>query len=235
MSFAGMNELAEHLEQLAGRTDDVSVVVLTGGVDGYFVAHADLDDLAALARGEPGTGDPGGWGRAMRLLEDMPQPTVAAIDGQAWGGGCEIALACTMRVGSERAHLGQPEVAVGIIPGAGGSQRLPRLVGGGVGAELVISGRIVEAEEALRLGLLNAVLPGAGAAFVDAAVEWCGRFTRHSPAAVFAAKRAVVDGLKGTLGEGLALEGRLFLGLNASDDAQQRNAATRGEGVPRVE
>ena len=231
MDFASMVELADHLDALAERTDDVGVVVLTGGVDGYFVAHADLDDLAALARGERGSGDPSGWGRSIRALEQMPQPTVAAIDGQAWGGGCEISLACTMRVGSERAHLGQPEVVVGIIPGAGGSQRLPRLVGGGIGAELVLSGRIVAADEALRIGLLNAVLPTEG--FVDHAIEWCGRFTRHSPAALFAAKQAVVQGLHGTLAEGLALEGRLFLQLNASDDAQQRNAATRGQGVPR--
>ena len=231
MSFAAMNELADELEALAGRTDEVSVVVLTGGVDGYFVAHADLDDLAALAKGQPGTGDPAGWGRAMRLLEEMPQPTIAAIDGQAWGGGCEISLACTMRVGSERAHLGQPEVVVGIIPGAGGSQRLPRLVGGGVGAELVLSGRIVQADEALRIGLLNAVLPTAG--FVDAVVDWCGRFTRNPNPALFAAKQAVVQGMKGTLQEGLAIEGQLFLRLNASDEAQQRNAATRGQGVPR--
>lgn len=231
MSFAAMNELADELEALAGRTEEAAVVVLTGGVDGYFVAHADLDDLAALAKGQPGTGDPSGWGRAMRLLEEMPQPTVAAIDGQAWGGGCEISLACTMRVGSERAHLGQPEVVVGIIPGAGGSQRLPRLVGGGVGAELVLSGRIVQADEALRIGLLNAVLPIDG--FVDAVVEWCARFTRNPNPALFAAKQAVVQGMKGTLQEGLAIEGQLFLRLNASDDAQQRNAATRGEGVPR--
>ena len=231
MDFASMVELADHLDALQHRTDDVAVVVLTGGVDGYFVAHADLDDLAALAKGRPGSGDPSGWGRALRLLEEMPQPTVAAIDGQAWGGGCEISLACTMRVGSERAHLGQPEVVVGIIPGAGGSQRLPRLVGGGIGAELVLSGRVVEAEEALRIGLLNAVLPVEG--FVDAVIEWCGRFTRHPSAAVSAAKQAVVQGLKGTLAEGLALEGRLFLQLNASDDAQARYAATRGQGVPR--
>jgi enoyl-CoA hydratase/carnithine racemase len=153
----------------------------------------------------------------------MPQPTVAAIDGQAWGGGCETSLACTMRIGSTRAHLGQPEVAVGIIPGAGGTQRLPRLVGGGRGAELCLSGRIVGAEEAERIGLLNAVLPVDG--FREAAIEWCGQISRHPAPAVFAAKRAVVDGLRGSLDDGLRLEGQLFLELNASDDAKARNAA----------
>lgn len=223
MNLASMTELAGHLETLAGATDEVTVVMLTGGVDGYFIAHADLDDLAAFARGEVPEGDPRAWSRALGLLEDMPQPTVAAIDGQAWGGGCETALACTMRIGSTRAHLGQPEVSVGMIPGAGGTQRLPRLVGPGIGAELCLSGRIVEATEAHRIGLLNAVLDVDG--FRDAAVEWCQRIARHPAPAVFAAKRAVVEGLRGTLAEGLALEGRLFAALNSSEEARRRNAA----------
>jgi enoyl-CoA hydratase len=223
MNIASMAELALHLERLAKQSDEVSVVMLTGGVDGYFIAHADLDDLAKLSRGEDVGGDLSAWPRALHLLESMPQPTVAAIDGQAWGGGCETALACTLRIGSERSHLGQPEVSVGIIPGAGGTQRLPRLVGGAVGAELCMSGRVIQADEALRIGLLNAVLPTEG--FVDASLEWCGRIARNSAPAVFAAKRAVVQGLALPLQEGLRLEGRLFAELNASDDAKQRNAA----------
>lgn len=225
MNLASMTELVGLLDDLSRRTDDVSVVMLTGGVDGYFVAHADLDDLALFAKGQLPEGDPASWRDATALLESMPQPTVAAIDGQAWGGGCEISLACTMRVGSERAHLGQPEVAVGIIPGAGGTQRLPRLVGGGIGAELVLSGRIVQADEAHRIGLLNAVLPTDG--FVDAAVDWCEQIARHSPAAVFAAKRAVVEGLRLPLEDGLRLEGRAFVEVNSSEDARARNAAVR--------
>jgi enoyl-CoA hydratase len=223
MDLASMTELAEHLEALAERTADVTVVMLTGGVDGYFIAHADLDDLARIATGELPLGDPRAWTRALSLLESMPQPTVAAIDGQAWGGGCETALACTMRVGSPRAHLGQPEVAVGIIPGAGGTQRLPRLVGSAIGAELCLSGRIVDADEAQRIGLLNAVLTDEP--FVDAARDWCGRIARHSSGAVFAAKRAVVEGLALPLAEGLAHEGRAFLAINASADARARNAS----------
>jgi enoyl-CoA hydratase/carnithine racemase len=222
MNLASMTELAEHLEALAGRTDDVRVVMLTGGVDGYFIAHADLDDLALVAAGGQPEGDLRAWSRATALLESMPQPTVAAIDGQAWGGGCETALACSMRVGSERAHLAQPEVAVGIIPGAGGTQRLPRLVGQGIGIELCTTGRRVFAEEALRIGLLNAVLPVEG--FVGHAREWCGRIARNPAPAVFAAKEAVVEGLKLPLAGGLALEGRMFLEINASDEARARNA-----------
>ena len=223
MDLVSMGELADHLAALAEQTDAVRVVMLTGGLDGYFIAHADLDDLAKLAKGEPIEGDLGSWFRALSLLESMPQPTVAAIDGQAWGGGCETSLACTMRIGSERAHLGQPEVAIGIIPGAGGTQRLPRLVGGAIGAELCLSGRIVPAEEAHRIGLLNAVLPTDG--FRDAAIVWCQQISRHPGPAVFAAKRAVVEGLRGPLDAGLRLEGELFLQLNASDDAKARNEA----------
>ena len=164
ISIAAMTELADALHEIAGRTSDVTVVVLTGGVDGYFIAHADLDDLASLGRGESVEGDPRAWRRALSTLESMPQPTVAAIDGQAWGGGCETALACTVRLGSERAHLGQPEVTVGLIPGAGGTQRLPRIAGPAVGAELCTIGRVLDADEALRVGLLNAVLPTDGQA-----------------------------------------------------------------------
>lgn len=222
MDLASMTELAEQLEGLAARPDEVRVVVLTGGVDGYFIAHADLDDLALLASGGRPEGDPRAWSRALALLGGMPQPTVAAIDGQAWGGGCETALACDLRLVSERAHLAQPEVNVGIIPGAGGTQRLPRLVGRAVAIELVTTGRRVFAEEALRVGLANAVLPTEG--FLDHVRGWCGRIARNPAAAVFAAKAAVVEGAELPLDEALALEARTFARLNASDEARARNA-----------
>jgi enoyl-CoA hydratase/carnithine racemase len=229
MDMASMTELVAHLEELAARTDEFTVVMLTGGVDGYFIAHADLDDLAAIARGDMPAGDPRSWSRATELLETMPQPTVAAIDGQAWGGGCETSLACTLRVGSERAHMGQPEVAIGIIPGGGGTQRLPRLVGAAIGAELCLTGRIVDAREAKRIGLLNEVLPTDG--FAGHAVEWCQQIARHPAPAVFKAKRAVVEGLRLPLDEGLRLEVGLFLEANASEDAQARNAQVNRGGA----
>jgi enoyl-CoA hydratase len=222
MDLASITELVGLLEGLASGPDDVTVVMLTGGVDGYFVAHADLDDLVARAQGEQPSGDPEAFAKATALLESMPQPTVAAIDGQAWGGGCELALACTLRVGSERAHLALPEVSVGVIPGAGGTQRLPRIVAPAVAAEIILSGRIVKAQDALRIGLLNDVLPTEG--FRDHALSWCGRITRHSRAAVLAAKRATVDGARLPLAEGLRLERSLFDRLNESPAAQERIA-----------
>src|SRR6202008_4749701 len=128
MNRASMTDLAVHLEAVATRSD-VMVVVLTG-VDGCFIAHADLDELAAAGKASD-AGDPNVWHRPLRLLESIPQPTIAATGGQAWGGRLETALGGSMRGASERAHLALPEVSIGVIPGAGGTQRLARLVGAG--------------------------------------------------------------------------------------------------------
>jgi len=216
MSFAAMGEL-EQLVVAVAQDPDVRVLVLTGGVPGYFVAHADLDDLARLGRSEPVEGDALSWSRTFDLLARMPQPVVAAVNGQAWGGGCELAMACTLRVAAASAHLAQPEVSVGIIPGAGGTQRLPRLVGPGRAAELILSGRVVAADEALRIGLVEAVLPDEG--FVDAAVEWVQPIAAKPRQAVAAAKRAMVEGNELPLGEGLVVEGRLFLECQTGTEA----------------
>ncbi len=159
MSFAAVIELGDALESLTAKTGQVKVVMLTGGVDGVFIGHAELADLARAGEGRATEQELGSWARAERLLEEIPQPTIAAIDGLASGGGNEIALTCTLRVGSERAQLQQPEVTAGIIPGGGGSVRLPRLVGPGIAAEAVITGRAFSAQEALRAGWINAILP----------------------------------------------------------------------------
>lgn len=226
MSMAAMTELEGVVDGIAD-DESVTVLIITGGVDGYFIAHADLGDLAQLGTGEPVEGDPGSWGRTFARLASMPQPVVAAINGQAWGGGSELALAATLRVAAESATLGQPEVAVGIPPGAGGTQRLPRLIGAGRAAELILSARTVDAAEALRIGYVDAVLPDEG--FAEAAIEWAGRIAAHPRAAVVAAKRAIVDGAGLPLEDGLALEGRLFVECQTSADtvAIQRAVADR--------
>jgi len=231
MSMAAMSELEGVLGDLA-TDDDVNVVVITGGVPGYFVAHADLDDLSAIGRGEQVEGDPGSWGRTFARIESMPQPVIAAVNGQAWGGGCELSLACTLRVAAQSAHFGQPEVAVGIIPGAGGTQRLPRLVGAGRAANLVLSARIIDATEAERIGLVDAVLPDEG--FVEAAIEWAQAIATKPRPAVVAAKRAIIDGLRLPLDEGLALEGRLFIECQLRPDtvALQERVADAERATP---
>jgi len=225
-----MTELEGVLDGLAS-DESVSVVVITGGVEGYFIAHADLDDLTKIGRGEPVEGDPRSWYRVLNLLETMPQPTVAAINGQAHGGGSELSWACTLRLIAESGHMGQPEVVVGIIPGAGGTQRLPRLIGAGRAADLILSGRAVHAKEALELGLVNAILPDDG--FVDHVVEWLGPISRNPRSAVAAAKKAIVDGLRLPLDDGLRLEGRLFGELQTSPEAielEERASQTYASG-----
>ena len=232
MSMAAMGEL-EQLASEVAEDRDVAVLVLTGGVDGYFVAHADLDDLTKLGKGEPVEGDPGSWGRTFRILESMPQPVVAAVDGQAWGGGCELSLACTLRVASERAHFGQPEVAVGIIPGAGGTQRLPRLVGAGRAAELVLSARIIDAPEALRIGLVEAVLPTDG--FVEHVLAWVQSMATKPPRRALRGQARVIQGLRLPLDEGLRLEGQLFIECQTRPDtvALQERVADTERNTPR--
>lgn len=226
MSFLAMTQLEQALTELAA-DDDVRVVILTGGVAGYFVAHADLDDLRAIGRGQSVEGDPASWGRTLALLTTMPQPVIAAVNGQAWGGGCELALACTMRLVSTSGHFAQPEVNVGIIPGAGGTQRLPRLVGAGRAAELVLSGRVVRADEAVAIGLANAVLADEG--FVDAAVAWARPIAAKPATALAAAKQAILEGASLPLDEALRLESRLFLELQTGREALdlQRRALDR--------
>ena len=228
MSFAAMTELEQVLLKLQD-DDGVRVVVLTGGVPGYFVAHADLDDLRAIGQGQPVEGDPSSWGRTLALLGSMPQPTIAAVNGQAWGGGCELSLACTTRLVAASGHFAQPEVNVGIIPGAGGTQRLPRLIGAGRAAELVLSGRVVGAAEAVAIGLANDVLPDDG--FVDAVVEWARPISSKPRTALAAAKRAMLEGLSMPLADGLRLEGQLFIGLQTGGEALdlQRSALDRYE------
>jgi enoyl-CoA hydratase len=228
MSMAAMSEL-ESLTETVAADDTVNVLVVTGGVPGYFVAHADLDDLTKLGRGQPVDGDPLSWGRTFARFASMPQPVVAAVNGQAWGGGCELALACQLRVASESAHFSQPEVTVGIIPGAGGTQRLPRLVGPGRAADLVLSGRAIDAEEALRIGLVEAVLPDDD--FLGRVRSWVRPIAEKPRHALVAAKRALVDGAQLPLDDALRLEGRLFLECQTNAETLALEERFR-EGLP---
>ena len=150
-----LTELRDRLRELA-EDDAARVVVLTGAGERAFVAGADIKYMGGL-----GPGEAKAWGalghEAARLLEKMPKPTIAAINGFALGGGCELALACDLRYASSNARLGQPEINLGIVPGWGGTQRLARVCGLGVAKELILTGRPVDAEEALRIGLVNAI------------------------------------------------------------------------------
>src|SRR5204863_5039173 len=190
-----LQELHDRLRELA-HDDEVRVVVLTGAGDRAFVAGADIKHMSSLGVLE--AREWGGLGHACALLlETMRKPTIAAINGFALGGGCELALACDLRYAARTAKLGQPEVNLGIIPGWGGTQRLARATTLGFAKELILTGRTVDAEEAERRGLVNAVHDPV----LDKAREVGALLASKSPLALAAAKRALNHALQGDHGE----------------------------------
>jgi enoyl-CoA hydratase/carnithine racemase len=194
----------------------VKAVVITGG-DKVFAAGADIKELAATSVAEMADSIPE-LQSGLGVVATIPKPTVAAIEGLAFGGGLEVALAADWRVVSEAARLGLPEVSLGLIPGGGGIPRLVRQVGHSRARELVMTGRPVLSEEALRIGLVEQVVP-AGTTY-QAALAWARNFERSAPRAVEAAK-AVVAGLgDADLEAGLALERELFTGVFGTEDAK---------------
>lgn len=231
MRFADMTELEELVETVA-QDDSITVLVLASDVPGWFVLHGDLDDLLKLGRGEPFDGDALSWPRTLARFRTMPQIVVAAINGQAGGGGFEMTLACTLRVVGPRARLTFVEVALGLIPGGGGTQRLSRLIGPGRAAEMILSGRAVGAEEAVRLGIAERFVPDEP--FLDGVLSWLEPIAARPPAALAAAKRAVLDGIELPLDEGLALEGSLVAPLLADPAAMalQEAALARYRDTP---
>ena len=178
MTFADISEL-ERITAEVAQDDSATAFVIASDVPGWFVLHGDLDDLVKLGRGEPFDGDAGAWPRTLELFEQMPQIVVAAINGRAGGGGLEMILACTLRVVGPRASLRFVEVAIGLIPGAGGTQRLPGLIGPGRTAELILSGRAIGAEEAVRLGVAERHI--ADEPFLDAVLSWLGPIRSARP------------------------------------------------------
>jgi enoyl-CoA hydratase len=217
-----LTELRDRLRELAS-DDSTRAVVLTGAGDRAFVAGADIKYMAGLNADE--AKEWGGLGHeAARLLEEMPKPTVAAINGFALGGGCELALGCDLRYASGRARLGQPEIDLGIVPGWGGTQRLARVCGLGVAKELILTGRQVDAEEALRIGLVNAIADPV----LDHALEIAQNLAAKSPGALAVAKR-LLNLSPGALEREAAEFGDLF----ATEDAKEGLAAFAEKRAPR--
>jgi enoyl-CoA hydratase len=206
----------------AGQDPAVGVLVVTGAGDKAFVAGADIAELSSQTPVEGAAYARLGQAVLARL-ERLGKPSIAAINGYALGGGLELAMACTLRVASETARLGQPEVALGIIPGYGGTQRLARLVGPGRALEMVLTGEPIDAREAHRIGLVNRVVPHAELA---GAVETLARtLLTRGPAALRFALQAVHEGLQMTLDEGLSMEAALF-GLScATEDMREGTRA----------
>jgi enoyl-CoA hydratase/carnithine racemase len=217
-------QVQEELRAAATEASDnaeVRAVVVYGG-EKVFAAGADIKQMRDMSYADMAA-RAGALSSSLDSLSRIPKPVVAAINGYALGGGCEIALACDWRVAADDAKLGQPEITLGIIPGAGGTQRLPRLIGPSRAKDLVMSGRIVDAAEALAIGLVDKVVL-AGEVY-EAAVAMVRQYLTGPAQALRAAKLAIDGGLDQSLASGLAWESQLFSGLFATDDRREGMAA----------
>jgi enoyl-CoA hydratase len=216
-----MDELGDALNA-ARRDDSVRVLILTGSGEKAFIAGADIKELAQRT---PVDGKEFAlYGQEIiHRLETIGKPSIAAINGFALGGGCELALACTMRIASRNAKLGQPEVKLGILPGYGGSQRLPRLCGKGVAHEMILTGEMITADEALRIGLVNRVTEQAE--LLPTAESIARKIIANAPLAVKYAMEAVEHGMEMPQEEGLFLEAALFGLCCATEDMREGTRA----------
>ena len=201
---------------------EVRVIILTGAGERAFVAGADINELATYSPQQARECALRGQAVLSRI-EKLGKPTIAAVNGFALGGGCELALACSLRIASQTARLGLPEVKLGIIPGYGGTQRLPRLIGKGMALQLILTGEPLPAEEAFKWGLVNQVVaPGQ---LLPAAKELARKIVANAPLAVQYGLEAVHRGIESPLEEGLALEATLFGIAFASDDMKEGTRA----------
>ena len=221
LNMATMEELRSAFHELKNDSA-IRVVIMTGSGEKAFIAGADISELAkndAVAakeythRGQS----------VLNLIENLGKPTIACINGFALGGGCEIAMACTMRLASDNAKLGQPELKLGIIPGYGGTQRLPRLVGKGIAQQMVLTGEMISAQEAHRIGLVNEVITPAE--LIPRAEAIAHKIIANAPLAVQFAMEAVNKGMEMPLAEGLYLEATLFAVCCATEDKKEGTTA----------
>jgi enoyl-CoA hydratase/carnithine racemase len=210
-------QVVRELDEAIGRAaedDNVRAVVVWGG-EKVFAAGADINemedrDTITMFRYISGLQD------VFTKLEQLPLVTIAAINGYALGGGCELALACDLRICGEESQLGQPEILLGIIPGAGGTQRLPRLVGVGRAKDIIYSGRFVKSDEALAIGLVNKVV--APSDVYPTAVKWAQRYASGPSVALMAAKQVIQNGIETDMATGQLLERQAFAALFSSED-----------------
>jgi enoyl-CoA hydratase len=216
LNIATRGDILAALDELE-RDPDVRVVVITGAGEKAFIAGADINEFAGMSAVAQRAVMKGR--RAFDAVEDFPKPVIAMINGFALGGGCELALACDVRIASTRAKLGQPEIKLGIIPGGGGTQRLTRLIGEGKAMELMLTGDMLSAEEAERLGLVNHVY--APEELESKTMELANRIAEMSPVALAMAKQSVKNAARMNLREGLDSEVDLFALCFSSEDKEE--------------
>ncbi len=216
-----MDELADCIEQIRN-DDEVKAVILTGAGEKAFIAGADVNELAVQTPVQGKETSLAGQS-VLDGLENLGKPSIAAVNGYALGGGCELAMAATLRIASDAALFGQPEVKLGIIPGYGGTQRLPRLVGKGRALELILGGDPITAQEAYRMGLVNQVVPAAE--LIPAARALAKKIMANAPLAVRFAMEAVNHGLELSQQEGQFLEATLFGLVATTEDMKEGTRA----------
>ena len=221
LSAGVIADLRQAFERIAAEPE-IHAAILTGAGEKAFVAGADIQELASLSALEAQEFARRGQ-LVFRMLETSRKPYVAAVNGYALGGGLELAMACTVRFASENARLGQPEVKLGIIPGYGGTQRLPRLVGRGRALEMLLSGDPVTAAEAHRIGLVNAVVPQAE--LLDFSRAWLAKVMANAPTATGLVMEAVDVGLNAGLEEGLRFEAAAFALSATTEDGREGTRA----------
>jgi enoyl-CoA hydratase len=221
LNMATMEELRTAFHKIKNDAG-VRVVIMTGSGEKAFIAGADIGELskndAVSAKEYTHRGQ-----SVLNLIENLGKPVIACINGFTLGGGCEIAMACTMRLASENAKLGQPEVKLGIIPGYGGTQRLPRLVGKGIAMQLLLTGEMISAQEAHRIGLVNEVV--SAAELIPRAEAISQKIIANGPLAVQYTMEAVNKGMETPLAEGLYLEATLFGVACATEDKKEGTTA----------
>jgi enoyl-CoA hydratase len=217
LNVATMDELRRAVLEVR-HDDSIGVMIVTGSGEKAFVAGADIREFSELSPDAARKFALAGQ-HVYRLIEKLGKPSIAAINGFALGGGCELAMSCTMRVASENAKLGQPELNLGLIPGYGGTQRLTRIVGKGLAAELILSGRFVDAREALSIGLINKITP------LDSLMRTCEEMARvflsKGSLAVRYALEAIEEGIQVSIDEGCEIEANFFGLCFATEDMKE--------------
>jgi enoyl-CoA hydratase len=225
---------SELKEVFGDARDDASVrgVILTGSGDKAFAAGADIAEMST-STGVQAEESTRHAQAVTELIENLGKPVIAAVNGFALGGGCELAMACTIRIASENAKFGQPEVKLGVMPGAGGTQRLPRLIGKGRALQLILTGEIINVQEAYRIGLVNEVVPLAN--LIPRAEAILNQINSNAPLGVRFSIDAVNKGMDGSVSEGLLIEASLFGICAGSEDKKEGTTAFLAKRAPQFQ